>query len=350
MEYKQFTKCVDPGSYISIVAILGAGAAVAAGIIVTTLFFGGGLVPGLAAAALTFLIAYCLWWLYDRLICLGGERCAIGLLFSVEPPENKSGIDRFDTDYSINLLLAPHGVGSSFDEVANDGLQGYLIAKQDAVKDKDFSNRGYLRDNSPPYLTKSPKPDEVFRGTAVLHCEFEGGGVYDLLAMAQSALPFAAAAAVVCSIPIIGWIACAVLSAITAALVIIGIIDALNDKGSPTVEGIRGSLTPLDGTDGKEADILLVKGTWVYDSAHDGWNEIHPIKHCQYIGKWNSSSGWAAVGGAEDVNKWVKEYCGAVDDATSPQTLANQSQPENQWEIHPLVDGCKPDEVPTPIK
>lgn len=35
---------------------------------------------------------------------------------------------------------------------------------------------------------------------------------------------------------------------------------------------------------GRGADILVVKGSWVYDSAHEGWNEIHPIKHCQTIG------------------------------------------------------------------
>jgi len=28
----------------------------------------------------------------------------------------------------------------------------------------------------------------------------------------------------------------------------------------------------------------LVSGTWVYDSAHEGWNEIHPIKKCLRLG------------------------------------------------------------------
>ena len=43
------------------------------------------------AAVLLAVIAYCRWWLYDRLVCLGGDRCAIGMLLTVEPPENKSG-------------------------------------------------------------------------------------------------------------------------------------------------------------------------------------------------------------------------------------------------------------------
>jgi len=32
----------------------------------------------------------------------------------------------------------------------------------------------------------------------------------------------------------------------------------------------------------------------------------------------------------------------AVTDATSPVTLANQKLPQNQWQVHPLLDGCEP--------
>src|SRR4051794_8923610 len=62
-------------------------------------------VPWVAAIEVPLLLAYCRWWLYDRLICLGGDMCAIGMLGAVEPPSEKSGFDKFDTDYSINLLL-----------------------------------------------------------------------------------------------------------------------------------------------------------------------------------------------------------------------------------------------------
>ena len=47
---------------------------------------------------------FCEWWLYDRLICLGGDRSAIGMLVTIEPVTGKSGLGEFDTDYSINLL------------------------------------------------------------------------------------------------------------------------------------------------------------------------------------------------------------------------------------------------------
>jgi hypothetical protein len=29
--------------------------------------------------------------------------------------------------------------------------------------------------------------------------------------------------------------------------------------------------------------MVVVKGKWVYDSLHYGWNEIHPVRACQII-------------------------------------------------------------------
>ena len=51
-------------------------------------------------------IAFCRWWLYGRLVCLGGNSCAIGLATSVSPPQLKTGLNREDTDYGVDLLLA----------------------------------------------------------------------------------------------------------------------------------------------------------------------------------------------------------------------------------------------------
>jgi hypothetical protein len=38
----------------------------------------------------------------------------------------------------------------------------------------------------------------------------------------------------------------------------------------------------------------------------------------------------------------VKRWQNAVGDATSPATLASQKLPQNQWQIHPILDGCQP--------
>jgi hypothetical protein len=104
MSYVQFTKFVNvrdkvyPGKPI----IAGAIAAIA------TLLLGGGLTPCTAIHLLLLVIGFCNWWLYDRLICFAGDQCAIGLLGVVEPSSGKSGFEKFDTDYSINLMIAPH--------------------------------------------------------------------------------------------------------------------------------------------------------------------------------------------------------------------------------------------------
>ena len=78
MSFTQYTKCVPIGAkkypawapkptsvlVVSSIAVL-----------IATL-----IVPYLALIEIPLLISYCLWWLYDRLICLDGDVCAIGML------------------------------------------------------------------------------------------------------------------------------------------------------------------------------------------------------------------------------------------------------------------------------
>lgn len=249
MAYRQYTQCISASNHIGGVA---AQSIISAAIAALPLLFGAAIVPALFMIALGAIIAYCRWWLYDRLICLGGDKCAVGMLLTVEPPEKKSALDRFDTDYSINLVLAPHRVGDTQADTEKDGIQGELIKKQPDIEKYKLDWKGETAKHWSNY------PD-----TAVLHCEFEGAGVYDLLLACLAALAFATAATVVCSIPIIGWVACLVLELIAAAITAGGIIVALNDTGNPNdVNSNLGELHVNDPT-GRGADILVVKGTWV---------------------------------------------------------------------------------------
>jgi hypothetical protein len=91
MSYTQYTKCVPisakkypawapkPTSVLVVSSIA---------TLIATL-----IVPYLALIEIPLLITYCLWWLYDRLICLDGDVCAIGLLGVVEPPSEKKDFD-----------------------------------------------------------------------------------------------------------------------------------------------------------------------------------------------------------------------------------------------------------------
>ncbi|MDT5075921.1 MAG: hypothetical protein QOJ80_558 [Mycobacterium sp.] len=314
---KQYTKCVSVGNFLGKAP---AQVIIAAAVAALPVLFGAAAVPALGLVALAAIIAWCRWWLYGRLVCLGGVKCAVGWVSKVEPPTKKSGLDMFDTDYSFNLVLAPWGEGATQHEVENDGLQGDLIARH-VPDDWDF--------------TGESETQWANRSAAALHCEFEGGGVYDVLIAALAALPFTAAATVVCSIPIIGWVACAILGGIAALIAAVGLVVALTDHGDPDdVNPGLGEIHVNDPT-GQGADILVVRGVWVYDSLHTGWNEIHPILQCQRIGTWTGS--WSI-----DTLPYVNHWCNALTTADDPATVTAQLQPENQWQVHPVIDGCTP--------
>jgi hypothetical protein len=167
------------------------------------------------------------------------------------------------------------------------------------------------------------------------------------------------------------------MAAASAILAIAGIVNALNDTGAPAVMDPRtGSVTDQLHPG---QDILFVKGSWVFDTAHEGWNEIHPIKLCQLVGrvrflgadwidwdhaigpfmvsisKWKydladpADPGFVKSSGpptADDWRAWVAALCDAAEHATSTTTTGLQSQPQNTWELHPLVDGCRPADDP----
>jgi hypothetical protein len=319
---KQYTSCISPSAHLGRAAAQIIIAAAVAALVV--LLAGGAFVPGAGVVALTAIIAYCRWWLYDRLVCLGGARCAVGWVSKVEPPGKKSGLDQFDTDYSFNLVLAPHVEGATQASVESDGIQGGLIKNQ--LSGWDFQGM--------------QETQWATRFAAALHCEFEGGGVWELLQWCLAALALATAATVACSIPIIGWIACVILGAAAAVVFFAGIFSALSNTGDPNdVNPGLGEIHTPDAT-GRGGDILVVKGTWVYDSAHEGWNEIHPILHCQRIGTWNGF--WAGTEFAPPNTKMaVDRWCDAIGRAQDPATVTQQSQPQNQWVIHPVIDGCE---------
>jgi hypothetical protein len=339
MAYRQYTNCTSINNYIGKwVAQAIVAAAIGVFPLIAAAIAGAALAPAILIPILLAIIAYCRWWLFDRLICLGGDRCAVGLLISVEPPDQKSGLDAFDTDYSVNLLLAPNAIGATQAEVESS-FQGALIKNQLEGHGLDWQGE------------KATTPNSGNPDSAVLHAEFEGAGVYDLLLACLIALGLAAIATVICAIPVVGWLACIIMAIIIAAVVGIGMAVALGDTGNPT--DVNENLGNLE----QGVDILAVRGTWVYDSAHEGWNELHPIKQAQKAGEFHGN--WEDVfeavkdllpaGATPNAETFVKFWCDALVNATAPTTVIAQGKPENTWVIHPVIDGCKPeDEEPEP--
>jgi hypothetical protein len=177
-----------------------------------------------------------------------------------------------------------------------------------------------------------------------LEVEFEGAGVWDLYQALIAAAAVAGVGAVFCLIPIIGWIVCLILSLVALAIAGIGAGVALSDDSAENQANSQvGVIHPGQ-------DVLFVLGRWVYDSAHTGWNELHPVLFCQRIAQVPqpdlvAGQPWQNFPdlGPQNLQATVSGFCGLANDALSPLTFAAQLQPQNQWTIHPLVDGCTTD-------
>jgi len=270
--FRQYTSCVSPGNFVdlgfSYLFAVGLIASISTGIVVAR---SGGPNAVVAIAVLialvTVLITFCIWWLYGRLICLGGERCLIGMVTggpSVQPL-SKAG----DDDASINVYLAPGPLSDDkdIDLYVNSEPLGYLLKPQDVI----FNiGRGYT--------------DELkhFRR---MHCEFEGSGLRNVLAWASVILALLIALLIV-PYPfniILLWL----LSVITVFSGTTALLDPWN-PGDPTEDPSLGTV--------KNGDIVAIKGDWIYDSLHPGWNEIHAIHACQRLAEMEDPSGPWPVG------------------------------------------------------
>lgn len=348
MDYRQYTQCVEASKHSKmnqyvrmfliggLVGVAMAAVAIAAGNPLCALFA----IPVFAAATQ---LAYASWWLNDRLICLGGDKYAVGLLISVEPPEKKTGFDALDTDYSINLLPYPNAIAdikATYEEskpiVEKSTPYGYLIAEQDTTK-----NIGV------PFTGEHAKDEPTQKDCPVLHAEFEGGGVRIAFDAAGAALIISLAALVACMAlpPPWNYIVAGILALLALLAQLFGALFGRNDKGKVSdVNPSLGALHPRE-DNGTLFDILGVYGTWVYDAGHnnqdEGWNEIHPIKACNRITQWDGKGDWPRV-----ADQYASTFESALVQANSPTTKTAQQRPENQWEVHPLIDGCQPRSEP----
>jgi hypothetical protein len=243
------------------------------------------------------------------------------MVIDILPPYLNSGFDAIDTDYSFGLLVAPNHPDDLQSTIRTSMPYGFLVSEQPATQGIGLPYTGNQATYKP---TGQPNVE-------TLHCEFEGAGVYDLLLASSISLAVAIAAFFICLLvpfpigPIIAFIL-AILSFIGLG---IGAAVGSSDNASPSDEN------PVLGGDVHPGEILVVAGSWVYDSGHSGFNEIHPIKFCTPIGK--NDGEWPA-----NLNDLEIFWATALGDATSTTTIELQKQPQNQWQVHPILDGCEP--------
>jgi hypothetical protein len=324
----------------------------------------------------------CDFLLHGRLVCLGGDRCAIGQVGGFETVDQKSGFDKLDNDFSINLVLSPVS------------LELFQREDENLLIDLDASDHAYdnykieLEGPQSPLITERPgmpiplqsepkgKPSSRYTGTfvdfdsfgfgpavvyptaadkpikvPVLHCEIEGDRTITVCS-ALSAL-WGPVEDTVCSfnplgVPI-GKLLCFILT-LASLPVILPLLTAAWVAGSNDNRDFdgAGSLT--------KGDLIVIFGRWVYDAGHSGWNELHPVKSVQKLQEQVDFTNFADV---------QKRVCSRVSEApplgkpgSKPQGMTaqqasiydNQTQPRNRWIYHPIIDGCQPSQPPEEIK
>lgn len=333
MPYRQYTRCYNftPGdkpfnSQDLILFVLGSSAP---GLIVAFLAFlsnsMAGNVIGFIAIAIQYastIVAVADQWLYHRLVCVSGDRCAVG---KIEPLEQASSLGEFDNDQFFDVRLMPHRHEDEY-KAPNTGyfktpatasvpigtptwstnappLPGPSL---DGAADSNPSNDIFLDGFQGsdlvrptiaelPYVPVSAKDvplfgfsgsDDMKVTRCTLHCEAEGSfwqAMKDYAPLQGAAVGVAAAggAAAGCAIGSFwGPIGC-LIGAILGGLLggggaaYVGANAAFNsDPGSYEDANVGdkplGELVP--------GDLVVVFGTHVYDGFHEGWHELHPLK------------------------------------------------------------------------
>lgn len=337
MSFKQYTRCIEAADfssrtrYITIAALL---AGTPAALIAVAAGHPACLVIALVITTLAGFVAYYHNWLYHRLICLGGDRDCIGTIVSIGGPTDLglNFLDR-DTDYSLNLLLqnseygAPDADRAALHAAAEQTTYGELIRPQQSIVAIGLAPLDHGHFATDP---------QTGRLAAVLHAEFEGDGMYKMLLASKVLLAFAIYALVACLF--LPWPADIILAGIIAALSLIGLLLAsllsLFGEGSPS-DVNAGELTGNTGVDengqGIGADTVYVQGSWVFDTLHERWNEIHPIKVC-----------CKCESPPQDTILRIRH---GFQVAQAEQTKTNQARPQYRWQIHPDLDGCVADVI-----
>lgn len=339
-------KCVSKNNFQPLGAV--ALGWLTAGIIITDLIVAvvtGSAIPGLGFVAWAVFVAavfdLCRFLHGGKLICIKDNICSIGRIMEMIPVgADKSGLEKMDDDFTFNILPSPHSPRELLAEVTmSDPYQGPFMQEQSESSDLELS-----------YSGQSVKFDAINHDTEVLHSEIKGCRVHDVCNVLKAMSILGVAVPIICSIPIIGWIACAIAAAIWLAVTLaaVGIAWAATHNGdiNDVYDPASGELHAADPVTGEGGDVVIVKGDWVYDAGHSGWNEIHPVRHVQkltndidviYQGMEKADPNLV-----EEFKKKVLDvWCFHVKQADDEDVKKSQKKPKNKWKIHPLIDGCR---------
>ena len=405
-EGPQYTSCVEAADFkpLNTALLATLGTLIVAGGITALFTFGIG--AAVSVAALVQLLRYVLdFMLNGKLICLhrnnadcncgegGNTICAIGEVSDTEGVgEDKNPFEDIDNDYAMNVILAPFNLrtlaqlkdgpkalaavtdpslpqgdllkmqpGTPKDDDGKDQFTGYFRTMVYQQKDdkyyswtelvgRDYGWTGIIGPDQQKaygdYLVKNAWLDPIKAPIPTLHCEFEGSRIRDMLAVIE-AFSFGGSW---CKKNWLFRALCVVLQTIFApfALAAVAVAWAAAKDGDDS-DAVAG------GGHVNSKDWVVLRGRWAYDAGHTGWNEVHATRTVQKIDRNDVPSDPARF---RDYQKRWCERLSEVPHIEDPdlhplspeqQTVAdNQHAPENQWVLHPEVDGCEPEDPRNP--
>jgi hypothetical protein len=178
----------------------------------------------------------------------------------------------------------------------------------------------------------------------VLHCEFEGSRIRDVL----GAIEVFSFGGSWCKKNWFFRALCTILQTLFAPLALLAALAAW----AAASDGKIGDALEGGGTVGPKDDVI-VKGRWAYDGGHEGWNEMHATRIVQKIENVPADDGL--------FDDFLKRWCDRLSevphadppgtrpqDANAGATFDAQARPENAWVLHPAIDGCTPEPEPDP--
>ncbi len=162
---------------------------------------------------------------------------------------------------------------------------------------------------------------------------------------------------------IIGALAGGAAAGLGSKAVIEAVMQSMFDDNPGEIDDANVGDLPPGGY--KDGDHVVVFGEHVYDGFHQGWHEMHPLLAIKKVSDepgfltWDPGfkadppaglteedvqQGMSSAAFARQAKAYVEQECRGIREAHAPETRTKQQKLENRWSVHPLVDGCVPDE------